>query len=200
VVNAEALLGNLSHPLGSNFTGDYPIFQYADDTLVILSADPTQLLHLKEVLHIFASSTGLKVNFEKSFLVPINVVESNWLPLLDALGCQLGKLPLTYLGLPLGTTRPSFQEFTPILTRMDKHFMAISRFLTHAGRLLLVNSIYLAFPTFYMCSLKLPFDLLDQIDKYREHALHGGMSARKVVIWWLGNMLVEVKLMVAWDY
>jgi hypothetical protein len=65
VVNAEALLGNLTHPLGSDFTDDYPIIQYADDTLVIMSADPTQLSHLKEVLHIFASSTGLKVNFEK---------------------------------------------------------------------------------------------------------------------------------------
>jgi hypothetical protein len=50
-----------------------------------------------------------------------------------------------------------------------------------------------------MCSLKLSFDLLDQIDKYRKHVLwYGGMSARKLVIWWLGNMLVEVKLMVAW--
>jgi hypothetical protein len=190
VVNAEALLGNLTHPLGSDFTDDYPIIQYADDTLVIMSADPTQLSHLKEVLHIFASSTGLKVNFEKSFLVPINVDESNWQPLIDALGCQLGKLP---------TTRPSFQEFTPILTRMEKHLMGISRFLSHAGRLVLVNSIYSALPTFYMCSLKLPLDLLDQIDKYRKHVLwHGGMSTRKVVIWWLGNMLVEVKLMVAW--
>jgi retron-type reverse transcriptase len=41
VVNAEALLGNLSHPLGSDFTGDYLIIQYDDDTLVILPADPT---------------------------------------------------------------------------------------------------------------------------------------------------------------
>jgi hypothetical protein len=153
---------------------------------------------LKEVLHIFASSIGLKVNFEKSFLVPINVDESNWQSLIDALGCQLGKLPFTYLGLPLGTTRPSFQEFTPILTRIEKHLMGISRFLTHAGRLVLVNSVYSALPTFYMCSLKLTLDLLDQIDKYRKHVLwHGRISTRKVVIWWLGNTLVEVKLMVA---
>jgi hypothetical protein len=38
--------------------------------------------------------------------------------LIDAFGCQLGKPPFTYLGLPLGTTRPSFQDFTPILTRI----------------------------------------------------------------------------------
>jgi hypothetical protein len=28
----------------------------------------------------------------------------------------------------------------------------------------------------------------------------GGVSTRKVVIWWLGNRLVEVKLMVAWGF
>jgi hypothetical protein len=44
---------------------------------------------LKEVLHIFVSSRGLKVNFEKSFLVPINVDESNW-QLNDRIGDQRG--------------------------------------------------------------------------------------------------------------
>jgi hypothetical protein len=108
------------------------------------------------------------------------VDESKWVSLTDALGCQLGKLPFTYLGLPLGTTRLSFQDFTPILTRMERHLMGISRFPIHDGRLILVNSVYSALPTFYMCSLKLPFELLDRIDKYRKHVLwHGGDVNKK---------------------
>jgi hypothetical protein len=78
VVNAEALLGNFSHPLGPDFGGDFPIIKYADDTLVVLPTDTSQLAHLKHVLEIFAFSTGLKVNFGKSLLVPINVDESKW--------------------------------------------------------------------------------------------------------------------------
>jgi hypothetical protein len=97
VVNAKALLGNFSHPLGPDFGGDFPIIQYADDTLVVLPADPTKIAHLKHVLEVFAYSTGLKVNFGKSFLVPINVEESKWPSLTDVLGCHLGKLPFTYL-------------------------------------------------------------------------------------------------------
>jgi hypothetical protein len=118
IINVEALLGNFTHPLGSDFGGDFPIIQYDDDTLVILPADCCQLSHLREVLQTFASSTGLKVNFNKSFLVPINVAEEEWTSLTYALGCQLGSLPFTYLGLPLGTTRPSIQDLAPILTRM----------------------------------------------------------------------------------
>jgi hypothetical protein len=63
IINAEALLGNFRHPLGDNFGGDYPIIQYADDTLIVLSADLEQLQHMKSVLQTFVSSTSLRVNF-----------------------------------------------------------------------------------------------------------------------------------------
>jgi hypothetical protein len=139
-----------------------------------------QLSHLKEVLNTFAFSTGLKVNFAKSFLVPINVDESRWSSLTAALGCQLGSMPFTYLGLPLGTTRPDVQEFMPILTRLERHLMGISRFLSYAGSLVLVNSFYSAVPTFYLCTLKLPSEIIYQIDKYRKHVLwHGGDLTKK---------------------
>ena len=46
---------------------DFPILQYA------LQADVAQLNHLKDILAEFAGSTSLKVNFDKSFMVPINV-------------------------------------------------------------------------------------------------------------------------------
>jgi hypothetical protein len=67
VTNAEALLGNISHPLGDDFGGDFPIVQYADVALIIMPADHVQLSHLKEVLNTFAFSTGLKVNFANPF-------------------------------------------------------------------------------------------------------------------------------------
>jgi hypothetical protein len=86
IINVEAPLGNLSHPLRPDFGGDFPIIQYVGDTLVILPADHSQLTHLKNVLQTFVSSTGLKVNFDKSFLVSINVDEEDWPSLTEALG------------------------------------------------------------------------------------------------------------------
>jgi hypothetical protein len=63
----------LKHPLSKDFGQDYPNVQYADDTLVILPADAVQLWTLKGLLRSFADSMGLKVSYNKSFLVPINV-------------------------------------------------------------------------------------------------------------------------------
>jgi hypothetical protein len=58
--------------------------------------------------------------------------------------------------------------------------MGITRHLSYGGRLILVNSIYSALPTYYMCTLKLLADLLEQIDKHRKHVLwHGGDLSKK---------------------
>ena len=78
---------------------DYPVIQYADDTLIILPADRIQLLALKDMLQVFAQSTGLDVNYHKSFLIPINVDPIVMNDLGVAFGCQIGKMPFTYLGL-----------------------------------------------------------------------------------------------------
>ena len=52
---------------------DFPILQYADDTLIFMEACDSQLSELKRLLQVFSVSTGLKVNYSKSTLVPINV-------------------------------------------------------------------------------------------------------------------------------
>jgi hypothetical protein len=72
MVNHLAQMGLLTPPLPIPDT-DFPTVQYADDTLLILQACPMQLLALKDLLQSFAAATGLKVNYDKSCLLPINV-------------------------------------------------------------------------------------------------------------------------------
>jgi len=63
VVNRAWQVGVLKHPVSESFGGDYPIVQYADDTLLILPANATILFNLKGLLRSFSDSTGLLVNF-----------------------------------------------------------------------------------------------------------------------------------------
>jgi hypothetical protein len=104
---------NLKHPLSDDFGGEFLIVQYADDTLLILPGDARTLFNLKGLLRSFSDSTGLHVNFTKSFLVPINMNESRATHLSRTFGCQVGNMPFTYLGLPLGTTKPNIQDTLP---------------------------------------------------------------------------------------
>jgi hypothetical protein len=99
---------------------DFPIVQYVDDTLLILPANKDQLLASKEVLHKFSNSTGLKINFDKSQMVPINVPEDDLKQLAVDFGCQIGKMPFTYLGFPLGTMKPTITELSPLVCRLER--------------------------------------------------------------------------------
>jgi hypothetical protein len=105
VVNDLLLQGAISLPIIIG-DPDFPIIQYADDALLILPAELDQVLALKKVLNDFSPSTGLKVNFHKSSMVPINVPQDRMQLLAEAFGCQVASLPFTYLGFPLGTARP----------------------------------------------------------------------------------------------
>jgi hypothetical protein len=98
IINGLKDKGVLKLPIPQPGT-DFPIVQYADDTLLIMQADARQLFCLKAILNSFAASTGLVVNFEKSLLVPINVSNEKMMILAGTLGCQIRFLPFTYLGL-----------------------------------------------------------------------------------------------------
>lgn len=92
MINNANRNGDVVHPLGSDFGGDYPIVQYTNDTLIVMPADMDQLLHLQNLLQV----CRLKVNFAKSNLIPINVDETKANLLATVVGCQVGTMPFTY--------------------------------------------------------------------------------------------------------
>ena len=147
--------------------------------LYILPAEDRQLFHLKCLLRSFNDSTGLHVNINKSFLVPINLSDDKCLHLSRTFGCSVSPMPFTYLGIPLRTTRPTFQDFTPLLSEIENSLMGVSRYLSYHGRLILVNSIFSDMLTFYVCTLKLPPTVIEEIDKYRKHALWSGAKIHR---------------------
>ena len=68
-------LGLIHAPLQINSCPNFLIVQCADDTLLIMQADSRQLICLKALLNTFAVATGLRVNYQKSIMVPINIRE-----------------------------------------------------------------------------------------------------------------------------
>jgi hypothetical protein len=142
-----------------------------------MQADVRQLFCLKALLQSFALSIGLKVNFCKSCLIPINV-PSHKVPLLTGVfGCTEGQLPFTYLGLPLGTTKPLVKDYAPLICRVERKLSASSVYLSYSGRLQLVNSVISSLPTYYMCTLSLPKTVIEVIDKFRKNCLWRGSDA-----------------------
>ena len=75
---------------------DFHVVQYADDTIMLLLANRSQLRALKEALLLFSQSTGLKISFHKSSMIPINVDSSKASELANLIGFKMGSMPFTY--------------------------------------------------------------------------------------------------------
>jgi hypothetical protein len=186
IINKAKETRQLRLPIQVGYTSDFPILQYVDDTLLIMEAYPQQLFALKAILNTYVDSTGLKVNYAKSIMVPINVPPERLAHLATTFQCQTGSLPFTYLGLPLSNTKPTVQDCLPLVHIVERRLVSTSIFLNQGGKLRLVNSVLSSLPTFYMCSIKAPIDILNQVDKYRRHYLWtgGDIHAKKTLAAW----------------
>jgi len=58
-----------------------------------MEGDPRQLFFLKTLLYNFFESTGLKVNYNKSMMLPINISRERLDLLAKTFGCSKGIFP-----------------------------------------------------------------------------------------------------------
>jgi hypothetical protein len=179
--------GLLQLPIPSNDHARFPIIQYAYDTIIMMKASQRQLLCLKAILESSAQSMSLRVNYSKSGMGPLNMFAEKVELMTIVFACQLPDMPFTYLGLPMGTTRPRVEHFEPIVNRMERQLTSISSHLTHAGKLQLVNSVHSSSPTYTMCSISVPLILHDYFDRIKRHCM-----------WKSSDFNTRSKPMVAW--
>ena len=76
---------------------------FYNDTLIFYSANPNHLRHLHCLFLCFEAGSSLKVNLNKSELVPVRDVDQVE-GLDDILGCGVSSFLVKYLSLPLGVS------------------------------------------------------------------------------------------------
>jgi hypothetical protein len=75
--------------------------QYADDTLLFLKHDRSSACHLKWLMLYFEQLSCMKINYNKSDMVPVNLEEDEIQVYGKIFCCKLGSFPFKYLGVPL---------------------------------------------------------------------------------------------------
>ena len=91
----------------------------ADDTLLFYEASQNQMTFLCWLLMWFEAISGLRVNLDKSELISMGRVESVE-DLTSELGCKVGSLPSTYLGMPLSAPFKSVVAWDRVEERFHK--------------------------------------------------------------------------------
>ena len=96
--------------------------RFADDTLVFCEESQDQSTNLSWLLMWFEACSGLRVNLDKSKLIPmgrLNDIED----LALELGCKVGGLPSYHLGLPLGAPFKSKVVWDSVEDRFRKRLV-----------------------------------------------------------------------------
>ena len=80
--------------------------QFVDDTIFMGKSEVKEARSLKQAINLYSSASGQLVNWSKSVVFFINTPIHMQNKIAKILGCSIGSLPSSYLGLPLGLKVP----------------------------------------------------------------------------------------------
>ncbi|PON89716.1 hypothetical protein TorRG33x02_145500 [Trema orientale] len=140
--------------------------QFADHMLFFMDAEKNSFINLLKVLGIFCLVSSLKVILEKSMLLGIGMDEGFVSELASMVGCEVGEWPTKYLGMPLGGN-PHYAGFwDPVVDKVAKRLNVWKMaFLSKGDRLLLIESVLSAIPTYYLTLFSIPIGITKVLEK-----------------------------------
>ena len=154
--------------------------QFADDTILFSSTKREEIMALKRILRCFQLVSGLKVNIFKSLLVGVGCSEETTQSLAAMLHCKWGRLPLLYLGLPIGVKSRSKSLWDPVIHKFEKKLSSWKRqYLSLGGRITLIKDCLSNIPVYYMSLFKMPKAVVERLDRICRNFLWEDKSNKK---------------------
>ena len=153
LVNKAALGGFLSeHRVKGRGRGEVLISHilFGDDTLIFCGDSRDHMMYLKRILLLFEVLSSLRINLDKSSIIPVGDMESPKV-LAQELGCKVNLLPTTYLGLPLGTRHKSLAVWDNVEEKFCRKLSLWKRhYISKGGRITLIHSTLVSTPLYMM--------------------------------------------------
>jgi len=149
--------------------------QFADDTLTIGEKSWQNVRTMRAVLLLFEEMSGLKVNFNKSMLMGVNIHDS-WLSKAAlVMSCRKGSIPFVYLGLPIGGDSRKIAFWKPVVDRIVSRLSSWNhKFLSFGGRLVLLKFVLSSLPVYFLSFFKVPVGIISSIESILKKKILGG--------------------------
>ena len=94
--------------------------------------------------------------------------------LAEFLGCRIGVLPMTYLGMPLGVSHKSPSIWNPILEKIEQKLAGWKKlYSSKGGKLTLLKSTLSSLPTYFLSLFTIPTHVANKIEKLQRDFLWG---------------------------
>ncbi|RVW45101.1 putative ribonuclease H protein [Vitis vinifera] len=133
-----------------------------------------EMTYLSWLLMWFEACSGLRINLEKSEMIPVGRV-LNIEGLALELRCKVGGIPSSYLGMPLGAAFNSLAVWDGVEERFRRRLAMWKRqYISKGGRLTLIRSTMSSMPIYLMSLFHLPRKVRLRLEKIQRDFLWGG--------------------------
>ena len=186
-LNKSAASGNIGyHPTCSQINLTH--LNFVDDIMVFTDGEPSSLQGIFSILNDFESWSGLAISPAKSAIYMGRKIYQCFLDEVNRLSLPIDTLSIRYLGLPLTTKSMTRDDYEPLIDRIRSKYLSwISRALSYAERLQLINLVIVSITNFWSYVFRLPKRCLETIESMCSSFL------------WSGTPNSTGKAKVAWD-
>lgn len=137
--------------------GGVTCLQYADNTILFVDNNHETAVNLKWILSCFEQVSGMRINYCKSELIPINMEPNEVDPFRNIFGCGIGSFPIKYLGIPLHHDKLMKEDVQPLVDKILKRMAGWrGKLLSYAGKLTLIKSCLASIPVYLLSFFKFP--------------------------------------------
>lgn len=160
--------------------------QYANDTMIFCEVDIRQIGYLR----CFQAVSSLKINLAKSEIFQVGEVGNINLSVV-ILGCKVGSLPSSYLGLLLGARFKSKSVWNPVLGHISKKFNSWKMILlSKEGKLTMIKSTFESITNYHLSLFKIPMLMANRL-RAASRTFYGTIRRSKGgFLSWIGSLFV----------
>lgn len=142
--------------------------QNADDTILFIKDDVKSILGVEKLLLLFQTMSGISINFHKSQISEVKNNVDKFKPWTNLLGCQVGNIPFTYLGVFIGRSVRSKAFWEPLISLFNNKLAQWKcQSLNLTGRMVLIKSYLDGFPNYWLNLYKIPKVVVSKMVRIR---------------------------------
>eukprot|EP00253_Pinus_taeda_P012058 PITA_12058 len=159
---------------------------FVDDVLIILDGSIRDSRNFSKILQLFSAATGMLPNQLKSTITCTRTSIQESQLALQAFPYNVHPLDrrLKYLGFNLKPICHRISDWVWLVAKLEKRLTGWSfRFLSRAGRLVLIKSVLEAIPVFWMALAWIPRNILGRLKQLCNRYLWNGNQDKRLFAW-----------------
>ncbi|XP_057792367.1 uncharacterized protein LOC131009155 [Salvia miltiorrhiza] len=168
---------------------------FADDCIIFGRGNEREIATVKRVINSYEGVSGQLVNLEKSSIsFSGGVPEEKKLQLAGLMGVQRTGQRATYLGIPSTVGRSKSEVFQMLIDRTRKKTKDWKRrFLSGAGKMVLIKSVLQSIPSYIMSCFALPSQVCQNLNNVAARFFWGQKNEERRIHWKSWKFLCTTK-------